>query len=167
MNEAIEEFLRHSNYIEKERSEEAYEAAKEAWEYADAARDKLVHRTLTYIQLIHKKLMMGLNPRIAGEWRRCDIIVGGHRCPFISATSAREDILKWWEEDFLMEDATELQIKQAHVRFEKIHPFEDGNGRTGRILYNIQRLNNIFPIHVIHEGAEQQEYYKWFTQGVR
>jgi len=37
-----------------------------------------------------------------------------------------------------------------------------GNGRVGRILYNIHRLLLGLPIHVIHEGKEQKEYYTWF-----
>ena len=52
--------------------------------------------------------------------------------------------------------------KMIHVIFEKIHPFRDGNGRVGRILYNIHRLLVGLPIHIIHEGVEQMEYYKWF-----
>ena len=56
----------------------------------------------------------------------------------------------------------EETIEQDHIWFEKIHPFEDGNGRTGRILMNIQRLNAGLPLLIIHEGKEQMEYYKWF-----
>ena len=29
-----------------------------------------------------------------------------------------------------------------HIEFERIHPFEDGNGRTGRIITNAHLLNN-------------------------
>ena len=29
-----------------------------------------------------------------------------------------------------------LREARFHVRFERVHPFEDGNGRTGRILVN-------------------------------
>lgn len=34
-----------------------------------------------------------------------------------------------------------------HIEFERIHPFEDGNGRTGRIITNAHLLhNNLAPI---------------------
>jgi len=53
-------------------------------------------------------------------------------------------------------------IKLSHIEFENIHPFEDGNGRVGRILMNIQCLNAGLPLLVIHTGKEQQKYYTWF-----
>ncbi len=49
-----------------------------------------------------------------------------------------------------------------HVEYEKVHPFVDGNGRTGRMFMNWWRIKNGLPILVIHEGAEQMSYYKWF-----
>lgn len=41
------------------------------------------------------------------------------------------------ESGFTMEDVAEM-----HVSFENIHPFSDGNGRTGRILINSMLLSN-------------------------
>lgn len=38
---------------------------------------------------------------------------------------------------------------QAHIDFERIHPFSDGNGRTGRILINFEMLRQDLPPVVI------------------
>lgn len=41
------------------------------------------------------------------------------------------------------------KIAKYHIEFEKIHPFEDGNGRTGRLFLNYELLKNNLPPIVI------------------
>jgi len=41
------------------------------------------------------------------------------------------------------------KIARYHIELEKIHPFEDGNGRTGRLLINYELLKNNLPPVVI------------------
>ena len=41
------------------------------------------------------------------------------------------------------------KIAKYHIDFERIHPFEDGNGRTARLLISYELLKNDFPPVVI------------------
>lgn len=53
--------------------------------------------------------------------------------------------------------------RELHVRFEKIHPFMDGNGRTGRLLmwWHEERLG-LTPRLIRFD--ERHEYYRWFKE---
>lgn len=70
------------------------------------------------------------------------------------------DAMKTWI-DNSHTSTTEEHIKRDHIVFEEIHPFVDGNGRTGRMLMNWQRLDNNLNILTIW-NKEKSAYYKWF-----
>ncbi len=92
------------------------------------------------ILVMHKTLMAG-EPAIAGQWRSQQVWIGpGEAGPRIADyVPPRHDTIP-----MLMDDLTAfmartdmpvlIQAALAHAQFENIHPFADGNGRTGRTL---------------------------------
>ena len=162
----IIEFLRESNAIEGEYSKIALDDSINAWQYAYKKCIKKNEPMSEEIVLgIHKRLMKRLNPRISGKFRklRVGVMTKEGFKEAIDYTKIREEIMNW---SILfnkgVREITQADWKPSHILFEHIHPFEDGNGRTGRILMNIQRLKLNLPLLIIHEGKEQFEYYKWF-----
>lgn len=159
------EFLKESNAIEKEYSDIALEDAIFAWGYAK----NITKIGFKHLLEIHRLLMHRIDSDIAGKLRDHDIYIGGNRKIFISETLLKEQlqiflkIVNSFNEDLKSKKQKQDWCKTEHIHFEHIHPFSDGNGRVGRILYNHHRLKLGLPIHVIHEGVEQKMYYLWFN----
>jgi Fic family protein len=93
------------------------------------------------ILAMHKALMRDVDPKSAGRWREEQVWIGGGTHGPSGATfvpphhsrvlAAIDDMLRFAQRDDIPVLA---QISLAHAQFETIHPFTDGNGRTGRAL---------------------------------
>ena len=59
-------------------------------------------------------------------------------------------------------DSIFTKIAKYHLNFESIHPFEDGNGRTGRLLINYELLKNDYAPIVI-EKDNRTEYFDYLA----
>lgn len=97
---------------------------------------------------MHAALMKASNPDIAGKWRTEQVWIGGgdfgpRGADFIAPQHSRvpgaiDDLIRFAGRD----DISVLpQIAIAHAQFETIHPFPDGNGRTGRALIQAMLRN--------------------------
>ena len=77
----------------------------------------------------HRRLMANRQPEIAGEYRDCPVSVGTHDQPSPAVVRMKvEGLLQF-------RPATAAEVVRCHVAFETIHPFQDGNERTGRMSY--------------------------------
>jgi len=150
------EFLRQSNNIEGVWDDDSLMQAWKAWEYLSEAQILTPKR----IMKTHEILMIhqDLDSHLIGVFRSEPVWVGGREGePFENIPFA---ISAWCETT--NKSKTEEEIQRDHVDYEIIHPFIDGNGRTGRLFMNWQRVKNDLPILVIKE-SEKRAYYDWFA----
>ncbi|HLD57093.1 MAG TPA: Fic family protein [archaeon] len=61
-------------------------------------------------------------------------------------------LIEWYEEN--IEKMHPILVASIfHSKFEKIHPFEDGNGRVGRFLVNAILVNNGYPPLIVRRTS--------------
>lgn len=93
------------------------------------------------ILAMHRALLGETEPAFAGRWRTQQVWIGGdhlgpHGAAFIPphhdhVPALMSDLVRFTRRTDLPRLA---QAALAHAQFETIHPFPDGNGRTGRAL---------------------------------
>lgn len=116
------------------------------------------------ILLLHQMLIGSIDESIAGRVRKKGeyVRVGSFIAP------APEHIERMLE-DALIEYSSDQttyfvdKIAKFHLQFETIHPFNDGNGRIGRVVINYQLYRLGFPGIIIRD-KEKTVYYHSFVE---
>jgi Fic family protein len=104
---------------------------------------------------LHRILAQGvMDQGEAGRYRTIAVRVGRYVPPVPSDVSGLMfELLKWWGRDAL-ELSPVISSAILHYRFEAIHPFADGNGRTGRALALWELYRRGFDTHHIFSVDE-------------
>lgn len=96
---------------------------------------------LNAILRMHELLLGESAPHIAGRLRKEQGWIGGsnfgpHGAAYIAPKAERVNALMsdWVKFSNRLDIPAVIQVAIAHAQFETIHPFADGNGRTGRAL---------------------------------
>ena len=114
------------------------------------------------ILFLHKILITYIRNDIAGRFRVTGefVRVGVHVAPAPEEIKQSiEDILLMYS--FTIDTYPLEKISKFHLDFETLHPFIDGNGRTGRALINLQLTKLGFP-PIIIRNRDKRRYYKAF-----
>ena len=112
------------------------------------------------IKKLHFLVMKNILTEELGEYRTVPVRILGSRVqpPFPIEVADRMKKLVYWYNKNKNLHPFELACL-LHIKFEKIHPFRDGNGRVGRLIMNFVLLEAGYPLLDI-KVAKKLLYYK-------
>ena len=129
---------------------------KEAFNYIDVLSLKILTAgppTEVEIKAIHNILFRDSMPSEAGKYRTTKMQTASpwqHECAdSADVPDAMADCVQWLERNEGTLHPVVLAA-EAHFRLVSIRPFQDGNGRTARLLMNLLLLRAGYPVVVIH-----------------
>lgn len=158
------EHIRQSNLIEGINSPNEDEQSWKAWEYI-ISKDKLTNVNIRAMHRLIVKNQADLETNQKGQYRDAsktnvlDVSVGSDKPPDWSFVKQMMDDWIWISEKM------EFGPWGMHVRFERIHPFVDGNGRSGRMLMWWQEVKRGMSPTLI--AAEKRQLYYKALSGAR
>ena len=142
-------------------SREYYEIAnyKPLFEYLLAMSDRDI--TVEVVKDIHRILMTEILYN-CGEFKTTQNLIWGANFTPVKPYEVPFAIQRWCDDlKYRLGHAANdedklLAIMDQHIKFERIHPFSDGNGRTGRalILYSCFK-ENLIPFVIPYESRER------------
>ncbi|MEN8219175.1 MAG: Fic family protein [Pseudomonadota bacterium] len=101
------------------------------------------------IKNIHQLILKNIDNENAGRYRTINVTIAGaqHMPPdFIQVSQLMENFIRWYQASKLHPVERAARV---HCDFVKIHPFTDGNGRTARLLMNMELMKSGFPAVVL------------------
>ena len=114
------------------------------------------------IKTFHRMLKTGTSDattgrQAIGDWKTLpNEVGGGATTPPQYVTAAMNDLNGWY---LALPAITLEHIVEYHVRFENIHPFQDGNGRVGRLIMFRECLKHGVTPFII-DDRHKQFYYR-------
>ncbi|PID29730.1 MAG: cell filamentation protein Fic [Candidatus Cloacimonadota bacterium] len=113
------------------------------------------------IRSIHQLILKNIDDKNAGVYRKTNVIISGadHTPPdALNIEQDMKDFIKWIQTKGEKLHPVE-RAAYIHADFVKIHPFTDGNGRTSRLLMNLELMKSGFP-PVVLPVEKRLEYYE-------
>lgn len=111
------------------------------------------------IRNTHRLVLKGIDDQEAGKYRHQNVVIAGVSttpADFLHLHAEMGALIDWHRQagaSHPIERAAEL-----HTRFVKIHPFIDGNGRTGRLLLNFELMKDGYPPAIVRK-EDRLAYY--------
>ncbi len=106
-----------------------------AWEYVEKNHKKFPKESDLFElhRLVNKNIE---EDKTLGEYKKVQNYMGDkYTSSFLFVNEKMNKLFKWFKKAFREINDFEVAF-QSHAQFELIHPFQDGNGRVGRLLLN-------------------------------
>jgi Fic family protein len=159
----IEKFVSSNIKKPKTKTEREIFNSFKALDYAFSGNFKW---NLKNIKKLHGYLLVNLDdPLIIGRWKNENNVAPGNQTTtnFKNVQPEMKKLMAWVNKAMKKKNYPPIIALEFYLRFEKIHPFLDGNGRVGRILLNsILHKYNCMPVifftqnHKVHCEAIRQ-----------
>ncbi len=121
---------------------------------------------------MHKILMKDMDERTG--YKQIPNYIAGSDVKLTPPEKVEEEmaaLIKWHEKN--AENMHPIQVSALfHGKFEKIHPFEDGNGRVGRFISNTILINQNYPPFIIRKTQRDsyikclQDFHRGYTKNL-
>ena len=137
---------------------------KEAFQYVEELAKQDKDLSEFDIKSIHN-LVLADRPEDRGTFRRVNVRIAGALTnpvqPYLIEPKIEELLnnYKVWSKTMHIVE----RVANFHLQFESIHPFIDGNGRTGRLIMNLQLIKEGLPAINI-KFADRRKYYDAFDE---
>jgi len=103
------------------------------------------------IKNLHRLILKGINDNYAGVYRDQQVLISGAKHtppPPIIITEKMEQLMSWYSSEAVNLHPV-VRGAMVHALFVGIHPFIDGNGRTSRLLLNLELMKAGYPPVII------------------
>lgn len=106
------------------------------------------------IKALHQLILKNVDEDNAGRYRDINVVISGaqHIPPSsLKVSEQMTQLINDYNDDIKLKaplHAIERAAK-VHINFVKIHPFVDGNGRTSRLLMNLELMKSGFPAVIV------------------
>lgn len=112
------------------------------------------------IKSIHNLILKSIDSANAGVYRSVDVRISGanHIPPQPYLIQSEMDRFMQWYEDEAQGLHPVIRASRVHIDLVGIHPFIDGNGRTSRLVMNLELLKNNYPAINIKSDKKAQYY---------
>jgi Fic family protein len=132
---------------------------REAILYIESIVQRLEPFSEWQVKNVHQLILKNIDDENAGRYRSINVLISGaqHTPPdALVVPEKMRAFVQWYDSSGALHPVE--RAARVHTDFVSIHPFTDGNGRTARLLLNLELLKCGFPAVVLPVERRLESY---------